>query len=341
MPGIDPSELARIDQALKTQLDILRHSATVESEVLRILETMRKDLISKLAQADITNWSRARLNKLLRDSEALIASYYTQAQGVLAPTYSTVAGISAAQTATAMAVTAPSRAVLESLVSNMLVEGSPMKAWWAKQSADTAFKFASAVRQGIAQSETLNQIFKRVGDATDLANRNSIALVHTSVMQVMNDANVAVLEKNADIAPTMRYLATLDSHTCLRCSPRDGLEWDTLTHKPVGHDLAYIQPPIHVGCRCKMIPVTRLTDFGVGTELEGQRASSAGPASSSTTFTQFLKRQTPEFQEEVLGKGRAELFRSGKITLRDLVSGKGAPLTLKQLERKYGRLPAG
>lgn len=335
MPGIDPSELARIDQSIKTALDILRHSATIEADVLRILETMRKDLISKLAQADITNWGRARLNKLLRDSEALIASYYTRAQTLLAPSYNVVAGISAAQTATALAVTAPSRAVLESLVSNMLVEGSPMKAWWTKQSADTAFKFASAVRQGIAQTETLNQIFKRVNDATDLANRNSIALVHTSVMQVMNDANVAVIKQNANVAPTMRWLATLDSHTCLRCAPRDGLRWDTLTHKPIGHDIPYADAPLHVGCRCRMIPVTRLTDFGVGTELEGQRASTFGPVKASTTFGEFLKRQSPEFQDEVLGKGRAELYRNGKITLRDLVSGKGSPLTLKQLEAKY------
>lgn len=330
MSGISPSELERIDRAIKTQLDVLRHSATVEASVLQLLEQMRKELIAKLAQGDVTEWGRARLNQMLKEASATIAEYYAKAQEVLTPTYATVAGISATQTATALAVTAPSRAVLEALISNMLVEGAPMKAWWAKQSSDTAFKFASAVRQGIAQSETLNQIFKRVNEATNLANRNSIALVHTSVMQVMNDANAAVLEKNADVAPTMRYLATLDSHTCPRCAPRDGLEWDTLTHEPVGHDLAYAQPPIHVGCRCKLVGVTRLDKFA-----QGQRASMFGPVDRKVTFTDFLKRQTPEFQDEVLGKGRADLYRAGKITLRDTVSGRGAPLTLKQLERKY------
>jgi SPP1 gp7 family putative phage head morphogenesis protein len=335
MPTIDPTELARIDQAIKTQLDILRHSATIEADILRVLEEMKQELIAKLAQGDLTNWSKARLNQMLRDTEAVIASYYTQAQSVLAPTYSAVAGVSAAQTATALAVTAPPRAVLGSLVSNMLVEGAPLKAWWAKQSADTHFKFSAAVRQGIAQSETLNQIFKRVGDATDLANRNSIALVHTSIMQIMNDANIEVIKQNADVAPTVRWVASLDSNTCPVCAPRDGLRWDTRSGRPIGHDIPYAQPPIHVNCRCRLTPVTRLTDFGVGTELEGQRASSSGPVPASTTFAQFLKRQTPEFQAEVLGKGRAELFRSGKITLRDLVSGRGAPLSLKQLEARY------
>lgn len=334
MPGISSTELARIDQALKTQLDILRHSATVEAEVLRILEQMQKELIAKLAQGDITEWGRARLNQMLKEASATIAEYYAKAQDILSPTYATVAGISAAQTATALAVTAPSRAVLESLVTNMLVEGSPMKAWWAKQSADTAFKFASAVRQGIAQSETLNQIFKRVNEATDLANRNSIALVHTSVMQVFNDAKLNVIQANADIAPTTRWLATLDSHTCIRCAPRDGLEWDTKTLKPIGHNLPFDNIPLHVGCRCTTIAVTPMLE-SILERGGGGRASTFGVQKGSTTFEEFLSRQSEAFQDDVLGKGRAELFRSGKITLRDLVSGKGAPLTLKQLERKY------
>lgn len=263
------TELERIDQSIKVSLDILRHSSSVEGDILRLLEQMRKELIAKLASADLTAWGKARINAMLKDAETTIAAHYAQAQAMLQPTYATVAGVSAAQTATALAVTAPSRAVLESLVNNMLVEGAPMKAWWAKQSTDTAFKFASAVRQGIAQSETLNQIFKRVNDATDLANRNSIALVHTSVMQVFNDANIAVIEQNADVAPTMRWLSTLDSATCGFCGVRDGLEWNTVTKAPIGHDIPYTQPPGHsaspsgkitpFGCRCKMSPVTDLT----------------------------------------------------------------------------------
>lgn len=332
MPEIDPSELDRIDRSIKAQLDIMRHSAAVEADVLRLLAAMRKDLITKLAQSELTNWSRARLNQMLRDAETTITAYYARAQAVLSPTYTTVANVSAAQTAIGISVTAtlPSHTVLEALVSNMLVEGAPMQAWWAKQSTDTAFKFSSAVRQGIAQSETLNQIFKRVNDALGVANRNSIALTHTSIMQVMNDANSAVLTANADVAPNVRWLSTLDSSTCPVCAPRDGLEWNTLTHAPVGHDLAYAQPPIHVACRCKLVGVTAIDKF-----VTGQRASMFGPVDRKVTFTDFLQRQTPEFQNEVLGKGRAELYRSGKITLRDVVSGRGAPLTLKQLEAKY------
>jgi hypothetical protein len=38
----------------------------------------------------------------------------------------------------------------------------------------------------------------------------------------------------------------------------------------------------------------------------------------------------------VLGKGRAELYRAGTITLQDLTNGAGRPLTLAELTTKYG-----
>ena len=99
-------------------------------------------------------------------------------------------------------------------------------------------------------------------------------------MTVLNDANNRVIEANADVAPTMRWLATLDSSTCIQCGVRDGLEWDTLTKAPIGHDIPYSSPPLHVGYRCKMVPVTRLSRY-----MEGQRASMFGPVDRKTTFS--------------------------------------------------------
>jgi hypothetical protein len=44
----------------------------------------------------------------------------------------------------------------------VLIQGAPSAEWWSRQSLDTSFKFSNAVRQGLAQSETNQQIIARI-----------------------------------------------------------------------------------------------------------------------------------------------------------------------------------
>lgn len=332
MAGINPAELQRIDRELTVSLDLLRHSSNVEAKVLALIEAMRKELIFKISEGDLTAWGKARLNTMLKEANEVIAQYYSQAQAALVPTQSLVADVAVVQTAKAMAASVPGKAVLNALVTDLLVEGAPLKAWWSKMSQDTAFKFSSAVRMGIAQGETQSQIFKRVNDTVDMAGKNSAALVHSTVMQVLNDSRMAVQEANADDESVTVWISALDNLVCLECGPRDGLEWKTLSKEPVGHDLPWMQPPIHVNCRCTTYAGGILTD---AMREAGGRASEQGVVKGSTTFQDFLDRQPEAWQDSVLGPGRAELYRKEKLSLRDLVSGRGTPLTLDQIKKKY------
>jgi hypothetical protein len=148
------------------------------------------------------------------------------------------------------------------------------------------------------------------------------------VATVANDARQAVFDANLDIIKRYRGVATLDTSTCERCAPLDGLEWQK-DGTPIGHSLPLPRYPLHYNCRCLLIPV--VLDGPQG----GQRASDGGPVSASLTFSGWLERQSPAKVAEVLGKGRAELYKAGKITLMDLTSGAGRPLTLEQLRKKY------
>lgn len=218
MAGILPSELANLDAQISAQIDLLRHSNSIEDKILTLLQEMRRELISKLAEGNLTEYSRARLTKLLKESTAVIDGYYSQAQAVLFPSLEQAAKVGASQSvaglATELTATVPSNAILSTLVTNILIEGAPSADWWSRQSQDTAFRFANAVRQGIAQGDTNEQIFKRVGEVTDLASRNSRALVQTSIMQAASDARIKTIEANKDIYKGFRHLSTLDSRTC-------------------------------------------------------------------------------------------------------------------------------
>ena len=88
-----------------------------------------------------------------------------------------------------------------------------------------------------------------------------------------------------------------------------------------------------------MVPVLKTwKELGINMDElpESTRASMEGQVTDKT-FADWLKRKTetdPTFADRTLGKGRAELFRDGKITMDQMISG-GKPLTLSELKGKY------
>ena len=237
----------------------------------------------------------------------------------------------------------PSEVALKALVNGSLIEGAQSFAWWARQAEDLQFKFANQVRQGIIQNETLQQIIRRVAGSKrlgipgimDVSRRNASALVHTSIMQVANDARLATFKANDDIIKGTRFLATLDSHTSLTCIAHSGAEWD-MEGKPIVGNFPFEPPPLHFNCRSMLVPITlSYRELGIDVDKpKGTRASDLGQIPSDTTFSSFLKRHDAAYVDDLLGPGRAKLWRDGKITLNDLVSQTGRPLTLDQLAKK-------
>jgi len=70
--------------------------------------------------------------------------------------------------------------------------------------------------------------------------------------------------QNADVIDGVKWLATLDTRTCLQCAPLDGRIWppDQMDDVP--------RPPAHPNCRCAVVPYIDL-----GPEFEGNRAAEA------------------------------------------------------------------
>jgi hypothetical protein len=62
-----------------------------------------------------------------------------------------------------------------------------------------------------------------------------------------------------------------------------------------------------------------------------------GAVPKGMTYDAWLKQQSPETQIEVLGVGKHDLWKDGKITsVKQLIAQKGNELTLQELRDKYG-----
>lgn len=324
------SEIELQDAILRQSLQLLRLSAGHQAEAEAILTKLTRDLQTLLQSRDLSAATKAELKALIAEADAIIHPGYAAAAQSL-DTHA-LALIVAEKTVSMVEGSIPVTAQrLASLTKDVLIDGAPSSAWWAKQGEDTAFKFAAQVRQGVINGETQARIVQRVvgkrGEPgiMDVARRNARSLVHSSVMNAASFARFETFKANPDLFIGVQILATLDTHTCLRCAVLDGQAWDFEGGKLPGTTVDFQLPSIHWGCRCVASPVRR-SQGGMN-----RRASSLGQLSGDTSFDAFLGRMTPDQVETFLGTKRADLYRAGKITLKDLVSGTGRPLTLDEL----------
>lgn len=347
---------AIVDALIAQHIFLLRFAAGERAAVLRILTTMEEELLERLhfkgrAMSEAT---RADIVTLLNECQTVIADYYDHLSTTALDGLSGLGRIEAEATAGAMSAAfaatirpaLPTEAFFRALVKNTLIEGAPSADWWKGQEQATTTKFANAVRQGLAASETNAKIIQRIRrDVMPVAQRNAAALVQTSVAAVAAEARMETYRKNDEVMAGYRQVSTLDSHTTHVCVAYSGKEWD-LERKPVnGNTLPFVSPkgsatgcPRHFNCRSIIAPRTK-TFKELGLDVPEFRAStkaaSGGPISSKLGFDDYLKRKGPAFTDELLGKGRADLWRKGTITLSQLLDQSGRPLTLAQLRARY------
>lgn len=334
------------DSVLRQALDVLRLGASQRAATMRRLQRLERALARELAAGDLSKARREEIEAFLAGADEIIRQHYADIQEdlQLEDLSRTFAERTAGAIEVALGVEAakmPKSDYFRSLASDVLIQGAPSAEWWSRQAEKTRFQFAAAVRQGLTNNETNQQIIRRiVGNeempgVMQIARRDAASLVQTSVQTVANDARRATFQANDDVIKGLRQVSTLDGHTSLTCVSYSGAEWN-LEYEPInGNTLPFNGGcPRHFNCRSVEVPITK-TFRELGVDIDeapvSTRASSAGQIDANTTFRDFLQRQGPAYQDKVLGEGRAQLWRDGKITLRDLVNGEGNPVTLATL----------
>lgn len=330
-----------LDSTLAYYVDLQRLSEGARRFAVKSLTDMQKELIGQLS--DI-NADPIRIQQQIKEAQAVIKRYYDDIGQNSESMTSGIAQSSASETASALMaatgqqVTAgllPTNAMLEAIASDSIIEGATQKEWWSRQSVDTAWRYQTQIRQGMVNGESLNKLVARVKDVVGVSERNAEALVRTSYVTVANEARQATYEANSDVIKGKEWVAALDVRTCPLCAIRDGKQW-TLDGKPIGHSIPFQAPPIHFNDRCTMVAVTKTPEeLGIDLgELPPKLRASATGVTADKTFDAWLKRQPKDKIEEVLGKGRAELWMNGKVTFDQLFKN-GKPISTKELLDKY------
>lgn len=340
------------DGLVERQVNNLRLASGVNAKLQRDLSTIQRKLIEQINEFDLEGVAETaksqRLRELIRETNTLITNDYRSINARNKREFTELARMEAAgvenllQKSVGIEITTTSvpAAQINAIYSDALIQGAPSGEWWADQARNLRQSFAREMRQGLLIGETNQQLVQRIRGTRAFGFNNGIfkkisrqraeALVRSSALAVANEARFQTFEANSDIIKSVRHSSVLDSRTSTICVVRDGKRWEMPSREPIGHNLLLIVPPVHWNCRSVLISEVE----GANLADDATRSSVDGPVSAKTTFGDFLEGKSKKFQDELLGKGRADLWRNGDITLRQLLDTKGNPLTLTALKEK-------
>ena len=335
------------DQAIAHQIYLLRYQAkivrkitefftSIDEKIRRELSGITEDTRPDQVDAELIGvralirevW--AQVNVELANELAALAEYEAQHQN------STLVELSPVEL---MTILPPPERIVASVESNPF-EGKILSEWTAKLEEDSYIRIRDAVRMGIVEGESYNQITKRVigtkalrySDGVLALNlRQTQALVSTAVAHTTNQARQVFFEANDDIIKGVQWVSTLDARTTPVCQSRDGKVYP-LDSGP--------RPPAHFRCRSVTVALTKSwRELGIDLDEAppGTRASMDGQVPDAETYQTWLQKKPASFQDDVLGPTRGKLFREG-LPLDRFVDETGKEYTLAQLRSKDASL---
>lgn len=147
---------------------------------------------------------------------------------------------------------------------------------------------------------------------------NADALIRTAFTHVSATVRGSIWAAN-HTTRLLRWTAILDRKTCPICISLHG-RYTTADGSPLPARYASLaltpstlQPPLHGNCRCALVPVL-------------DAANDEAP-----TANEWLRGLPANEQNQLLGVGRAKLFRSGKIDAESLTNQTGREIPLAEL----------
>lgn len=317
-----------IDETVLHRIALSRYSTATVRKVLALLNRTDQRLVERILRADNEGRDPVQLENLLREVRALQADGWTVLRGQLGEDIGGLADVErifserlvrqAGQTAgLALTTNAPTTAQVIAAVNARPFQGRFLKDWLSDAEAGAAKRVRDTLRQGFVEGRSVTALVREIrgtrangyrDGVLEISRRGAEAMVRTALTHT---AAVSAKETyEAMGVEEATFLAVLDSRTTLTCANLNGQTFK-LERFP--------WPPRHINCRSTSLPVVKGT-----------------PKVETPSYADWLKRQKDEVQNDILGVRKAQLFRSGKLTLDRFTDNAGRVVTLEQLQKRDG-----
>ena len=338
MPNL-ASELA--DIAVTRAVLLQQLGSSMSNEIKTSYLSILDDLRSKILKHEIIDAVRAK--QIIKEIKSIVfptLPIYAQLQELAIDELDWLIASSNTAAGAEIFRAIPHESVILAIGKAPAIEGALLKQWVSGLNDKMKFDFERSINLSMLQGESTQEATKRLSSVIGVSMNQAETIVRTAISDVSNRVRETVYEDNSDIIRGRRHVSTLDGRTSEICIARDGAEWDNNGKglNQLGKANTFRKPPLHMRCRSYLEPILKSWDeidpsLGWKTEIpETTRASMDGQLPSSVTFTDWLKNKDPKFVEGLLGKGRSELYLSGRISVGDLVTKGGRTRTLKELK---------
>lgn len=335
-----PSAQNRLaDAAVGHEIDMTRYGNGVVRRIIALLNRTDADLHAQLIQAldrlPDGGFSVERLDAVLREVRAMLASAYRDSGVVLDAEIQAVAEQEIAFQRSLLSAVLPVEVSFAAISPELVYaaamsrpfQGRLLSEWMDGLSQQAAFRVRDTIRMGMIEGQPLSQIVSRIRGTKangyadgflEVGRRDMEAVVLTATKHTATTARSMIYAANADIVVSEMWLSVLDGRTTPICRARSGKRY------PVGKGP---MPPAHWRCRSIRVPMLD------SDPMTGTQSSEGGYVPANWTYNDWLKRQDTARQDDILGPARAKLFREG-LGVDKFVDNRGNTLTLAELKRK-------
>lgn len=326
-----------LDETVRHAHYLERHKASVIKKIVAMMNNSNDEMYSMMYKARVEKLKRRELDKLLTRLRKHIKAGYEPVIETLDSEIRDLAGhetrwqkkIIDGITPVELDWEAPSEEQIYAAAKARPFEGLLLQDWYNGLPDGHFRRVKSTIMQGYVEGQTTDEIVQQMQQFTQGRSRRAAetaartALTHTS-----NVARNESYRRNRRVIKAVEWVSTLDGRTTAVCRARDGKTW------PVDEGP---RPPAHPACRSTTIPVVKsLRELGIKADtkdVKTTRASMNGQVSSELNYDRWLRKQPKQFQEDVLGREKARLFRAG-LKMDRFVDDGGREFTLKEIEQR-------
>ena len=190
---------------------------------------------------------------------------------------------------------------LQNLV-GFLADGSPLESKFAQLAPATAQAIKDTFAAGLAEGWNPRKIARTIQREYHGALANTLVTCRTEVMRAYRTAAQETYRANEDVVSGWIWSCARQKRTCAACWGQDG------TFHPLTESLVE-----HPAGRCVACPQTK-----TWAEITGRPTIAGEPRVKPWDPEEHFRKLSEADQKHVLGPGRYQLWKDGKITLRDI-----------------------